>query len=104
MDPLSTVTLETAKDLAAVRAITYALSGIIIWDYFSTLRFDIDFVRGRIHRTWPLLVYFAARYSSLLFIGGVVPQAGSMSRVDCEAVWIVLLVATTSQVSTHYDV
>ncbi|CAO1636788.1 unnamed protein product [Parajaminaea phylloscopi] len=99
MNHVAELPLQSLKDLAVVRAIVYALAGIILWDFFSTLRFDIDFVRGKTSRSWPLIVYFWARYSSLLFVGAVVPQAGASFRIKCEGVWVTLLLATTFQVS-----
>lgn len=89
--------LENLKDAEVIKAVIYALSGLILWDFFSSLRFDIDILRGRTPLSWSLLVYILARYASLLFIGGVIPQAEAVSKINCQAVWTVILLATTSQ-------
>lgn len=96
---MDTLRLLNLKDAEIVKAVIYALSGLIIWDFFSSLRFDLDILHGRTRLSWSLGVYLLARYASLLFVGGVIPQAESTTKVDCQAVWNVILLATTFQVS-----
>lgn len=92
--------LNTARDFQALRAVVYALSGIVIWDFFSTIRYDYKIFRGSVPRSWPALVFVLTRFSSLFLIGGLIPQVGSSSMVNCQAVWVVILLGTTMQVSS----
>lgn len=89
---------QVSLDFQVLRVVLYALSGIILWDYVCTLHYEWRVLRGKIACTWPLGVYFAARYASVLLVGGVLPQAGSLVRVDCGAVWVVVSLGVTLQV------
>ncbi|PWN22673.1 hypothetical protein BCV69DRAFT_296653 [Microstroma glucosiphilum] len=90
---------QVSLDFQVLRVVLYALSGIILWDFVCTLQYEWRVLRGKVPRSWPLGVYFAARYASVLFVGGVLPQAGSLVRVNCGAVWVVVSLAVTLQKS-----
>lgn len=40
----------------------------MLWEVVTTFWFDVAIIRGRIRFTWPTIVYWAAKYCTLIFI------------------------------------
>lgn len=99
--PLTGHEREAFLDFQSLRMIFYGLTGIILWDWATTLRYECQVMRGKVPRTWAVSIYFAARYASILFVAGVLPEAGMPIEVSCGAVWIVVLLGITCQVSSR---
>ncbi|KAH7101491.1 hypothetical protein BKA62DRAFT_794640 [Auriculariales sp. MPI-PUGE-AT-0066] len=52
----------------ALLLLDHVAGGIYIWEFITTLRFDLDFVRNRRRLNLGSILYFLCRYSLLLYV------------------------------------
>ncbi|KAF9527992.1 hypothetical protein CPB83DRAFT_894710 [Crepidotus variabilis] len=67
--------------------------GIYLYDYIASLWFEYDFLRGKKKFKWPLVFYFANRYSMLgyLIASVTVYNFPSNYRINCRVVYGLLM-------------
>ncbi|KAJ6475944.1 hypothetical protein C8R47DRAFT_985564 [Mycena vitilis] len=56
---------EIAKDAAAYGKFMYALIGLYIWEWLTSLDFDWDYLLRKRQFRWPMIFYFLNRYCLL---------------------------------------
>ncbi|KAI0275787.1 hypothetical protein BGY98DRAFT_37119 [Russula aff. rugulosa BPL654] len=81
------------KDFAALQSFWHITHGIYIWEYVTTLDFELDIIRGRRSYRWTIWIYSLAR--ATLLIAVIISLVGLNVTVpmNCQAL-ITLQVAT----------
>ncbi|TDL25127.1 hypothetical protein BD410DRAFT_765717 [Rickenella mellea] len=80
---------EIEKDGAAFAKLMHALLGLYLWEFATSLSFDLSFLFGRKKFRWPLIFYFAGRYSLLFaLIGMSVEKLTVCSEINCQSLYI----------------
>ncbi|OCH84473.1 hypothetical protein OBBRIDRAFT_839673 [Obba rivulosa] len=74
-----TSTVVEAKDGEVWDRLMHAMFGLYVWELVISMNFDLDYIRGKRRFRWPLIFYFANRYSLLFSYIGI--------RVDCQALY-----------------
>ncbi|KAH9011635.1 hypothetical protein EDB85DRAFT_2041438, partial [Lactarius pseudohatsudake] len=52
-------------DFTALVNLTHCLTGVFLWDFFTTLDFEWDYITGRRKFRWTLLLYSLSRLGAL---------------------------------------
>ncbi|KAI0763032.1 hypothetical protein BD413DRAFT_213369 [Trametes elegans] len=78
---------EIAKDGAAFDKFMHALLGLYIWEFVTSLSFDWQFISGKRRFKWPLIFYFAGRYSLLFALIGIAIALNVTRPVNCQALY-----------------
>ncbi|KAI0049223.1 hypothetical protein FA95DRAFT_1651004 [Auriscalpium vulgare] len=79
---------ELARDADAFSKLIHSLLGLYIWEFVTSLDFDIAFItRKRVFR-WPLTFYFLGRYCLLAALIGMYTCAQAVSRkINCQGLY-----------------
>lgn len=80
-------TAELIHDADAFGKFMHALLGLYLWEWFTSLDFDIAFIIGKRKFRWPLAFYFLGRYSLLAALVGIVVALNVRTEVDCQALY-----------------
>ncbi|KAJ7599405.1 hypothetical protein C8J56DRAFT_916601 [Mycena floridula] len=78
---------EVVKDGAAFSKFMHVLLGLYIWEWFTSLRFDWDYLSGKRQFRWPMIFYFLNRYCLLFALIGISIALNVTSEVDCQALY-----------------
>lgn len=78
---------ELEKDSVAFGKLVHALLGLYAYEWFLTLDFDLDFLRGKRRFRWPMIFYFANRYLLLFALIGIVISLDVTSEVHCQVLY-----------------
>ncbi|KAI0918715.1 hypothetical protein AcV5_002633 [Taiwanofungus camphoratus] len=78
---------EIAKDGVAFDRFMHTLLGLYIWEFFTSLPFDWDFVSGKKKFRWPMIFYFAGRYFLLFALIGIATALNVTDPVNCQALY-----------------
>ncbi|EDQ98835.1 uncharacterized protein LACBIDRAFT_296082 [Laccaria bicolor S238N-H82] len=78
---------EIQKDAVAFGKLVHALLGLYTYEWFLTLDFDLDFLRGKRRFRWPMIFYFANRYLLLFALIGIVISLDVTSEVQCQVLY-----------------
>ncbi|CAD6891754.1 unnamed protein product [Tilletia controversa] len=96
--PFDSETLELLGLIQQYKAVIYVQLGIVIWEYLTTLPWELSVLTGRRPFRKPMVIFFAARYSMWLAIIPNLIQLRTSNTTDCRAVFDVLTVGATLQV------
>ncbi|KAL1746039.1 hypothetical protein HDZ31DRAFT_62599 [Schizophyllum fasciatum] len=78
---------EIAHDGAVFSKFMHALLGLYLWEWATSLPFDVDYVRGKRKFRWPLIFYFLNRYCLLLALIGITIALNVSEPVDCQGLY-----------------
>ncbi|TFK73444.1 hypothetical protein BDN72DRAFT_875763 [Pluteus cervinus] len=79
--------LEIQKDAAAFGKLMHCLLGLYIWEWFTSLNFDWQYISGNKKFRWPLIFYFLNRYCLLFALIGIAISLNVTTRVDCQSLY-----------------
>ncbi|KAF9449812.1 hypothetical protein P691DRAFT_519345 [Macrolepiota fuliginosa MF-IS2] len=80
-------TEETVKDGVAFGRFMHALLGLYIWEWFTSLDFDWQYISGKKKFRWPMVFYFLNRYCLLFALVGIAVALNVTSQIDCQALY-----------------
>ncbi|KAF8994555.1 hypothetical protein BDQ17DRAFT_1366652 [Cyathus striatus] len=72
------------QSLALVKTIHF-LDGFFFWQFFSTLSFEVDFLRGKRDQEWPLALYVACRFVTAVTVASQLVGINITSEINCIA-------------------
>ncbi|KAJ7143294.1 hypothetical protein C8R43DRAFT_571340 [Mycena crocata] len=78
---------ELIKDGAAFGKFMHALLGLYIWEWFTSLSFDWDFISGKRNFRWPMIFYFLNRYCLLFSMIGIAIALNVTTEIDCQGLY-----------------
>ncbi|KAJ7665965.1 hypothetical protein DFH06DRAFT_1185484 [Mycena polygramma] len=78
---------EILKDGAAFGKFMHALLGLYIWEWFTSLRFDWDYISGKRQFRWPMIFYFLNRYCLLFALIGIAVALNVTTEIDCQGLY-----------------
>lgn len=79
--------LEIARDALAFDRFMHALLGVYVWEWLVSLDFDWQFITGKKQFRWPMVFYFANRYSLLFALIGITVALNLTTKVDCQSLY-----------------
>ncbi|OJA14962.1 hypothetical protein AZE42_03218 [Rhizopogon vesiculosus] len=65
----------------------HVLFGLYIWEFATSLDFDWQFISRKKPFRWPLIFYFAGRYSLLFALIGITIALNVTTDVNCQALY-----------------
>ncbi|TFK38035.1 hypothetical protein BDQ12DRAFT_606964 [Crucibulum laeve] len=78
---------EVQKDAVAFGRFMHALLGLYIWEWFTSLDFDWQYISGKKKFRWPLIFYFLNRYCLLFALIGIAIALNVTTEVDCQGLY-----------------
>ncbi|KAF8127813.1 hypothetical protein K438DRAFT_917635 [Mycena galopus ATCC 62051] len=78
---------EIIKDGVAFERFIHALLGLYIWEWFTSLDFDWEYVSGQREFKWPMIFYFLNRYCLLIALIGIAVASNVISEVNCQSLY-----------------
>ncbi|KAJ6614605.1 hypothetical protein B0H10DRAFT_141852 [Mycena sp. CBHHK59/15] len=78
---------EIIKDGAAFGKFMHALLGLYIWEWFTSLPFDWDYISGKRKFRWPMTFYFLNRYCLLFALIGIAIALNVTTEIDCQKLY-----------------
>ncbi|KXN86499.1 hypothetical protein AN958_09971 [Leucoagaricus sp. SymC.cos] len=84
---------ELLKEGGIMIKLMHALLGLYAYEWFLSLDFEFDLVRGKKKFRWPLIFYFANRYLLLFALIGmcvnffVIIAFDTTTEIDCQAIF-----------------
>ncbi|KAL1702662.1 hypothetical protein EV121DRAFT_209555 [Schizophyllum commune] len=79
---------ELARDSAVFVNLMHVLLGLYIWEVFTSIDFDWQFLTGKRRFRWPMIFYFLNRYVLLAALSGIVASLDTQTRINCRSVFI----------------
>ncbi|KAI0062705.1 hypothetical protein BV25DRAFT_1825221 [Artomyces pyxidatus] len=79
-----------ARDYAGLVNSVHAVGGLYIWEFFVTLDFDWDIIRGRRKYPYTFPLYLGCRLSGISAIVALFVGFDASSKIDCQ-VWVVFV-------------
>ncbi|KAI0281970.1 hypothetical protein BGY98DRAFT_156362 [Russula aff. rugulosa BPL654] len=76
-----------AREFTEIVNFWHVADGIFIWEFFSTLDYEWDVIRGRRPYRWTVLIYSITRVATLLSIILNIVGFDSTAQINCQA-WI----------------
>jgi len=65
----------------------HVLFGLYIWEWFMSIEFDWDFIRGKRKFRWPMTFYFLNRYCLLFALIGITIALNITKKIDCQKLY-----------------
>jgi len=81
-------------DLAVLKYFWHTTNGIYIWEYLTTLDFELDVIRGRRPYRWTICIYSLTRVSTLMAVVLSFVALDTTTPINCQA-WITFLLTFT---------
>ncbi|KAF9467908.1 hypothetical protein BDZ94DRAFT_1305083 [Collybia nuda] len=78
---------EVKKDGAAFAKFMHTLLGLYIWEWFTSLDFDWQYISGKKTFRWPLIFYFLNRYVLLFALIGIAVALNVTTEIDCQGLY-----------------
>ncbi|THV01961.1 hypothetical protein K435DRAFT_654266 [Dendrothele bispora CBS 962.96] len=78
---------EIARDGVAFDKFMHALLGLYIWEWFTSLPFDWQYISGKKTFRWPLIFYFLNRYCLLFALIGIAVALNVTAEINCQALY-----------------
>jgi len=72
------------QDLLVVKYIWHTLAGLYFWEFFTTLDYEWDVIRGRRPYRWTIAIYSVTRLATLLAVIISLFGLDSTKRYNCE--------------------
>ncbi|KAJ3754918.1 hypothetical protein EV360DRAFT_86388 [Lentinula raphanica] len=85
-------TTEITKDEVVFSRLVHVLLGLYIWEWFTSLDFDWDYIRAKRQFRWPLIFYFLNRYCLLVGLVGTAIALNVTTEINCQALYTFNLV------------
>ncbi|TFK26090.1 hypothetical protein FA15DRAFT_667769 [Coprinopsis marcescibilis] len=85
VDWMSPATIAANAD--AFAKLQHTLLGLYIWEWFTSLDFDWQFITRKKPFRWPLVFYFLNRYCLLFAQIGIAIALNVKTEVDCQALY-----------------
>ncbi|EIN08350.1 hypothetical protein PUNSTDRAFT_68830 [Punctularia strigosozonata HHB-11173 SS5] len=82
-----TLPSEIGRDSVAFNNFMHTLLGLYIWEWATSLDFDLSFVRGKRRFGWPMIFYFLGRYCLLFALIGIAIALNVTSKLNCQALY-----------------
>ncbi|KZT21539.1 hypothetical protein NEOLEDRAFT_1073397 [Neolentinus lepideus HHB14362 ss-1] len=79
---------ELAKDALVFDKFMHVLVGLYLWEWFTSLPFDWQFVSGKKPFRWPMIFYFAGRYSLIWALIAILIALDNTQKINCQALYI----------------
>jgi len=79
-----------AEEFMKITNFWHLVDGIFIWEFFTTLGFEWDVIRGHRPYRWTILVYSITRVATLLSIVLNIVGSDSTTRLYCQ-VWMTFI-------------
>ncbi|KAF8490668.1 hypothetical protein F5888DRAFT_1740510, partial [Russula emetica] len=73
------------KDFVALQTFWHMINGIYLWEYVTTLDFELDIIRGRRSYRWTIWIYSLARTALLISITLNLVDLNVTTPVNCQA-------------------
>ncbi|KAJ7100004.1 hypothetical protein B0H15DRAFT_771066 [Mycena belliarum] len=80
-------TEEIIRDGAAFGKFMHVLLGLYIWEWFTSLRFDWDYISGKRKFRWPMIFYFLNRYCLLFALVGIAIALNVTTEINCQGLY-----------------
>ncbi|KAH9986377.1 hypothetical protein BJV77DRAFT_1029246 [Russula vinacea] len=68
-----------------LRHVHHTVNGIYIWEYFTTLDYELDVIRGRCPHQWTIWIYSLMRAATLLAIIPDFVNLNVVTPINCQA-------------------
>ncbi|KAF5334689.1 hypothetical protein D9611_011944 [Ephemerocybe angulata] len=78
---------EITRDADAFGKLMHVLLGLYVWEWFTSLGFDWQFITGKKPFRWPLIFYFLNRYCLLFALVGIAIALNVKVEVNCQALY-----------------
>ncbi|KAJ3572300.1 hypothetical protein NP233_g3182 [Leucocoprinus birnbaumii] len=78
---------EVQKDGVAFGRFMHALLGLYIWEWFTSLEFDWQYISGKKKFRWPMFFYFLNRYCLLFALIGIAISLNVTSEINCQVLY-----------------
>jgi len=78
---------EIQKDGAAFNKFMHTLLGLYIWEWFSSLDFDWQYISGKKTFRWPIIFYFLNRYCLLFALMGIAIALNVTTEINCQGLY-----------------
>ncbi|KAF8887539.1 hypothetical protein BD779DRAFT_500497 [Infundibulicybe gibba] len=75
------------KDNVAFGNFMHALLGLYIWEWFTSLDFDWQYISGKKKFRWPLIFYFLNRYCLLFALIGIAIALNITTEINCQGLY-----------------
>ncbi|KAF8263001.1 hypothetical protein EI94DRAFT_628331 [Lactarius quietus] len=82
-------------DFRVLEKFVFAVQGVYIWEYFSTLWFEWSFISGKQPYRWSIWVYAAARLITLFNVVSNLVGFSVTSRINCQ-LWVYAEIITAN--------
>jgi hypothetical protein len=82
-----TSSTEIAKDGLVFSKFMHALLGLYIWEWFTSLNFDWEYIKGKRQFRWPLIFYFLNRYCLLFALIGIAIALNVTTEINCQGLY-----------------
>ncbi|KAF8491233.1 hypothetical protein F5888DRAFT_1807633 [Russula emetica] len=73
------------RDLAVLKYIWHTTNGLYIWEYLTTLDFELDVIRGRRPYRWTIWIYSLARVGTLMAVILSFIALDTTTPINCQA-------------------
>ncbi|KAK2461215.1 hypothetical protein APHAL10511_006742 [Amanita phalloides] len=91
---------ELLKESKIFERFMHSILGLYMWEWFTSLGFDWEFVSGQRKAKWPMTFYFLNRYSLLLALIGIATALNVTSEINCQALYTFNQVAGNFAIGT----
>ncbi|PFH50609.1 hypothetical protein AMATHDRAFT_60714 [Amanita thiersii Skay4041] len=78
---------EIIKDARAFDRFIHTLLGLYIWEWFTSLDFDWQFITGKRKFRWPMIFYFLNRYCLMFALIGIAIALNVTTEIDCQGLY-----------------
>ncbi|KAJ7081429.1 hypothetical protein C8R44DRAFT_823590 [Mycena epipterygia] len=78
---------EIIKDGAVFAKLMHVLVGLYIWEWFTSLSFDWDYISGKRAFRWPMIFYFLNRYCLLFALIGIAIALNVTTEITCQSLY-----------------
>ncbi|KAI0056212.1 hypothetical protein BV25DRAFT_1640179 [Artomyces pyxidatus] len=78
---------ELATDSDAFTKLMHVLLGLYVWEFVTSLDFDLGYIIGKRTFKWPLTFYFVGRYSLLAALIGIAVALNVKTEVNCQGLY-----------------
>ncbi|KAH9915989.1 uncharacterized protein B0H18DRAFT_856441, partial [Fomitopsis serialis] len=74
-------------DSVAFSRFMHALLGLYLWEFFTSVPFDWEYISGRRKFRWPMIFFFFNRYCMLFALIGIAIALDATTAINCQALY-----------------
>ncbi|KAG6841501.1 hypothetical protein C0991_010359 [Blastosporella zonata] len=78
---------EIQRDATAFNRFMHCLLGLYIWEWFTSLNFDWQYITGKKTFRWPIIFYFLNRYCLLFALMGIAIALNVTTEINCQGLY-----------------